>query len=556
MKKLFKLRNLFLIFTLAIFVIEYIVPIKTKDFGGNDFEKLIKNPTSVREDLDILKVSVLPSTNSLNPFFDNYRGVSLVSRLLNSSLISKDRKNIIEKDIAKDYWYENEGKTIAVKLRDDLFFSNGKKLTSIDVKNTYMVLADPSYDGVNSEYVDRISGYYEYKKKKTGDFGIEVVNDTFIKFHFSISDLTNINTLTFPVIYLDSEDVKYDEAYKLKDKKFVDGVGPYKVRSYNSLKIELELKDKYLDYAIKRIDIFENDYNFAIIDFKKGLIDIVYKYDKNSSIEALIDNRIRDYSYTIDNESNNFYMLGFGVNSNLFKDAEFRRALKNTIDFKKIIKNNIGENIYSFPNIPIFENSWFKDNNINDTSTVRLADLLSGKLDKKNGFYVLEGKKFTLKLAVSKSNEFFKKIKNAVIEEFKKEGINLEITELSDNKMFEVLNGEGEYDLFVTNRFMTEFPSVINEFKLSPNDEFLETDFTSSAIFYVLSKIDKDPNGVYIKNLTRRWQEAFVVNTPYIVLATSNKTTLINDRVKNVQLNEFVGLENLFNLKNIKIIGK
>ena len=66
-------------------------------------------------------------------------------------------------DISVSYDEASDKTTYRIKIRDDIFFSDGVKMTADDLIFTYYVLADPTYTGVSTFYSVDIEGLEEYR---------------------------------------------------------------------------------------------------------------------------------------------------------------------------------------------------------------------------------------------------------------------------------------------------------------------------------------------------------------------------------------------------------
>lgn len=547
--------NIIYILIFLLFFIIYLIPIKENKPAEQ--VNYIRNP-HFKAEKNKLRVAVEKTANPLNPFDDNSNNVSMLSKLINSSLISKDKNNNINLDIAKEYWYENEGKTIAVVLKNNLKFSSGETITTEHVKNTYKILAHPNYNGIHKDYVENIQGFYRYKMGKDHDFtGIEVLGNYFIKFHFNKADFSNISFLTFPIMNITQDVLDKINSETLKNFNFTHGSGRFKVDNYNEEKISLSLRDdidkeELKNIKVKNIDIYILDYNKALNKYASGSLDILYKYNKTQKLNELYTDRIKEYSYNIDNESNIYKYIGFNEKSKFFKNVLYRQALRDSINFEEIIKENYGNTIYSFINIPIYKNSWFNNEKININKRVNLTEILQKNFEKKANFFIdKDQEELTIKMIAQDDNEFVNNISKGLIKKFQEKGIKLEIIKLKPLEMIEALKKGGDYDLYLSQRYMTELPRSLDEDLFKHKSRFTITSEIDYSFSYLLDKIKENINDEKIQYMTSEWKNMFVETVPYIVLAVENKISIINNRIKGIYLNEFVGLDNINNLINI-----
>lgn len=138
--------------------------------------------TVERED-GILVVGYTNFNSKFSPFFSETQYDTDVYSMTQIGLLTSDRQGaVVEKGIegetreynGTDYTYkgpadltitENSDGTVDYnfKLRDDLVFSDGEKLTADDVIFSMYVLADPTYDGSSTFFALPIEGMAEYR---------------------------------------------------------------------------------------------------------------------------------------------------------------------------------------------------------------------------------------------------------------------------------------------------------------------------------------------------------------------------------------------------------
>ena len=86
-----------------------------------------------------------------------------VVNLVYQGLLAYDKDANLVPELAEELpTISDDGTTMTFKLKKGVKFSDGSKLTSKDVKETFSVMADPSYTGLYSSNVDFVKGYTEY----------------------------------------------------------------------------------------------------------------------------------------------------------------------------------------------------------------------------------------------------------------------------------------------------------------------------------------------------------------------------------------------------------
>jgi len=98
----------------------------------------------------------------INPLYSTLNDVDNdLTHLIFSSLFKYDVNGKLIKDLADDYQISEDGKTYTVKIKDDVKWQNGSKLTADDIVFTFTAIKDPAY---NSPLRASISGVTIEKK--------------------------------------------------------------------------------------------------------------------------------------------------------------------------------------------------------------------------------------------------------------------------------------------------------------------------------------------------------------------------------------------------------
>ena len=517
------------IFTVLAFLI--LLPRKTRPvYEGQGF---VENPHLARKNKDELKIGVDMYYNPLNPFYETSQDISLMSKLIHRSLFYRDKEGNLVGDLADHYWIENEGKTISVVLKKNQKFKTGREITTKDIIRVFKVLADPSYEGSKSQYVDKLKGYYSYKKlNEESSLGIETDGKYFIKFNFNLASKDVFNIFDFPIVDLEGLDYAYGDISSIEEAEFLKGSDEYFVESYdvNSYKLESENSE-----IPKNLTIDINPYYIALNRYSSGALDILYKYNKVDRGVSNLSDRLKQYTFTEESLASKCLFVGFNHEDGYFKELEMRQALKNSIDFVDIFKYDKEDQI------KILLINRANTNNESEIQNDRSLAQAKNKLKKGN------------RISIAIHNSLNNVIQNekALREAFEKEGILLEINYLDDIQMFQIYEGKLKYDLFIAKQDMFMVPSVVNQW-IYTKDRIVSPvvikDYEMIADLEWIAQAFGQDNYEFAID---KWENWFYKNIPYIPLVADKKVSLINLRLKGILINEFVGLDNKDNLRLI-----
>ena len=164
--------------------------------------------------------------------YDDY-----VIEMVYQSMLSYDRDNQLQPELATEQpTISEDGSTLTFKLKKGVKFSDGSKLDADDVVLTFTAMADPSYTGRFSTYVDYLEGYKEYHEGDAETLsGVEKIDDYTVAFHLATPRIDAISQVgTFPIIS-NSQFKKYKKG---DTKMFEDkaskpiGTGPYVLKNF------------------------------------------------------------------------------------------------------------------------------------------------------------------------------------------------------------------------------------------------------------------------------------------------------------------------------------
>lgn len=296
-----------------------------------------------------LNIAVLQS-NRLNPIFNLNKEIYYIFQLCYEPIISYN-KNGYTLILAESIVNENK-KVIKIKLKDNIYFHNGKKMDAYDVLETYNLRYK-----INNPYFKALLNYINY---------IKVESRLILKINFKYASAMNMLILTkIPIINFDKKLI-YNKDY------IPYGTGPYKIENVQSKEyIFLEANNQYYKGVphIRNIKVFlvkDKDYEYNL--FKKWTTDLLICDQK------IYSNDFSDELYKKEEYITNiFELIIFNNKSYPTSRNDVRQKIYSLIDLSKILNSSYNNQIvHSY--YPIF-NGYLDFKNVPEKKEVNIKKL-------------------------------------------------------------------------------------------------------------------------------------------------------------------------------------
>ncbi len=301
--------------------------------------------------------------------------------------------------------WKAEGSTVTVKLRSDIFFSNGEPVTAYDVVKSFNAVksapSSPYYHAIT-----QINRYYASDSL------------TFVCVFKSV-DTDCLALLDIPVMYGGKEGV---------------GCGPYVFSEQNG-KAVLIPNEKYFEKASVPVIHLAETKNDEYIDdlFSSGALDIMIA----SAVDEQSLTSLRDYQI-VSCPSNRFVYVGVNFNNENLAKLEVRQAISTIIDRKSIAEQSLAG--LASPTKYPFNPEWYKMKTAgyDKVDSPKEREILSAAATLKD---------IPLTLAIP-DGSYKNTIAEAIAQCFKNAGLSLEIKVL-DGDTYTSQIASGQYALYL-----------------------------------------------------------------------------------------------------------
>ncbi|MEA4966390.1 MAG: ABC transporter substrate-binding protein [Oscillospiraceae bacterium] len=368
---------------------------------------------------DTLTIAYTTEPDSLYCFGTTKNMAEKMCANIYATLLKFDNNYQIVPYVAKSWELADDDVTYTFHLRDDVYFHDGKHMTSADVVYSLQAAKSSAYSSYFLEYADTITALDEYT----------------VQIHLSSPYGAFLNMLCEPFLGIINED-----SYNELGDKFAQcpvGSGPYKVVSWDAgSKLTLEAFDQFFEgeAPIKNVVVkFIPDPSTQLISLENGEVDVADSIATNNITSVEDDSKLA-ISKTA---SAKYNYMGFNNQSELFKNQKLRQAINYAINTDAIImiaQDGIADHALCTISDQAF--GYPRDMQGYSYDVAKAQELLN-----ESG---LENVQFDIIC----SNEVSKKVGEAIQSDLGKIGITVSISMLESGGYYDAL-GKSSFDAFI-----------------------------------------------------------------------------------------------------------
>ena len=302
---------------IILLIISIYLAIRNKDSYAINKEDINKEKViSFDINLGITKYDIL------DPIISKNQDIQYLSKIIYDPIINISEDFKLKEGLAEE-WNKQDNKTYLIKLKEDIFFSDGEKFTSNDILYTI-------------DYIRKNDSIYNDNVKNIDN--IEMINDYLIKIFLKEPEDYFEYMLTFPII----------------SSKSNTGTGKFVIDKITDEELILKSKIKNQQIFVKIYDSSKDLYNA----FLEGNIDLFTT--SNENYEKYIGKVGHNKSIIIGRK---FDYLKINLNKKLFKNKEIIQALSLLIN-KNEINKKIYNGLYNVAEFPLQYGSFLYNKNI------------------------------------------------------------------------------------------------------------------------------------------------------------------------------------------------
>ena len=251
-------------------------------------------------------------------------------------LVTLDLELKVQPDIAKEWKVSDDGKTYTFKLRDNVVFHNGRRVTAADIKYSLERAADAKNNSPTVIlYLAEIVGLKDkFNGKATEISGLKVIDESTIEIKITNPADFFLAAMTYPVAYVvDKDQIEKDPRNWTRQP---NGTGPFKLAEFKPAEVLRLVRNDRYHLGVAKLD--------AVV-FELGGGSILTRYQNNELHVGLLPaielGAVKDGKSPLSADYRprprmSVTYLAFNIKKAPFDDIKVRQALALSVDRETI----------------------------------------------------------------------------------------------------------------------------------------------------------------------------------------------------------------------------
>ncbi|MFB3850515.1 MAG: ABC transporter substrate-binding protein [Acidobacteriota bacterium] len=275
---------------------------------------------------------------NIDPAFGNLRLNHEISHPYNLALVRYGHGTRIYPALAEEWFVSPDGLRYTFKLRKDVYFHNGRKVTAKDVSFSWHRSLSPLLDNEGKWFLNWVDGAEDFIAGRAKTIsGIRVIDEQTLEvtlkepLAFFLSMLTAIEASVIPPEAVDESSLRLIRPI---------GCGPYKVSEMEPNRVVFEKFENFFDESVGFADRVIFDYSskspFDLVSaFKEGSVDILPSLAKEALEELVRDEKYQNQIESALLLSTTFFT--FRCDTGPFAVKEMRQAANYAVDKNALV---------------------------------------------------------------------------------------------------------------------------------------------------------------------------------------------------------------------------
>lgn len=507
-----------------------------------------KNPEVATKRKDTLVIGTEAPDGMFNPLYMESAYDYYITESMFAYLCKNDTEGKVIEGLADVPTASEDGLTYTIKLKDNLKWSDGSKLTTKDIAFSFKVVCDGGYDGV-LDYISgktKIKGAKEYQEGTASDIsGIEIVDDQTMKITLvektsaAVYDLGGMAPIPESYYGKDYKQGNPESIKSLAEKPEV-GSGPYKFVSYApGQEVKLVANENYYEGKpkIKNIIYKVTTDDTRLQMLQAGEIDMDQVTIGQDNVEATEAAGFLSYQYF---PTNGYGYMAFNCAKPQFKDKAVRQALTTGLDREKIV-DSVYDKYASVINVNQSKVSWAfyegKNNYKFDTEKAKKILDDAGWKEGSDGIREKDGVKLSIHFLGTANNPVVDAILSVATDNWKALGVDFSSEKVDFNQM-RAKQKAGEFDMLFMAWGLIANPNDSDVF--GTNGSQNRTNYSNAKVDEIYNKINNELDVEKQKDLFKELYTEINEDLPYIFMYQRNDMWASNGRVKGLEPSPYV----------------